>query len=276
MAGPRVNVGNVEIVALLDTPMEFDWAMFFPNNPRSDFDPYAGTYPESYAASGKFATNAQCYALRSRGKTVLVDTGLGPGPIAFLGGIRGNLVGDMRAKGVPPDSVDVVVFTHLHGDHVGWSLTADGAPTFPNARYYVPQGDWDFFSQALSANPQMGQILPLKDLGVLELFSGEIALTEEVTTYPTPGHTPGHTSLMVSSSGERALIAGDLAHHPAQVERSEWCSGFDGDPAKAIDSRGKAFDLVEADGLLTAMCHFPQPGFGKLVRLEGKRVFQAL
>ena len=276
MAGPRVTAGNVEIVALLDTPMEFDWAMFFPNNPRSDFDPYAEMYPESYAASGKFATNAQCYALRSQGKTVLVDTGLGPGPIAFLGGIRGNLVGDMKAKGVSPDSVDVVVFTHLHGDHVGWSLTADGAPTFPNARYYVPQGDWDFFSQALSANPQMGQVLPLKDLGVLELFTGEIALTPEVTTYPTPGHTPGHTSLMVSSSGERALIAGDLAHHPAQVEHTDWCSGFDGDPATAIESRSKAFDLLEADGLLAAMCHFPQPGFGKLVRLEGKRVFQTL
>ena len=95
MASPRVTVGNVEIVALLDTPMEFDWAMFFPNNPRSDFDPYAEMYPQSHPASGKFGTNAQCYALRSQGKTVLVDTGLGPGPIAFLGGIRGNLVGDM-------------------------------------------------------------------------------------------------------------------------------------------------------------------------------------
>ena len=276
MAGPRVTVGNVEIVALLDTPMEFDWALFFPNNPRSDFDPYAEMYPQSHPASGKFGTNAQCYAIRSQGKTVLVDTGLGPGPIAFLGGIRGRLVEDMRAKGVPPDGVDVVVFTHLHGDHVGWNLTVDGVPTFPNARYYVPQADWDFFSQALSANPQMQQVLPLKDLGALELFSGEIALTPDVTTYPTPGHTPGHTSVIVSSAGERAFIAGDLAHHPAHVDHTDWCSGFDGDPAKAIESRSKAFDLLEADGLLAAMCHFPQPGFGKLVRLAGKRVFQAL
>src|SRR3990170_9126587 len=276
MAGPRVTVGNVEIVALLDTPMEFDWAMFFPNNPRSDFDPYTERYPESYAASGKFATNAQCYALRSQGKTVLVDTGLGPGPIAFLGGIRGNLVGDMKAKGIPPDSVDVVVFSHLHGDHVGWNLTPDNVPTFASARYWVPQADWDFFGQAARANPQMQQVLPLKDLGVLELFSGEKAITPEVTTYPTPGHTPGHTSLMISSGGAKALIAGDLAHHPAQVDRTEWCSGFDGDAKQAVETRRKVFDQLEADGLLAAICHFPDPGFGKLVRLEGKRIWQAL
>jgi glyoxylase-like metal-dependent hydrolase (beta-lactamase superfamily II) len=95
-----------------------------------------------------------------------------------------------------------------------------------------------------------------------------------VTTYPTPGHPRPreHHGL----AGRTRAIAGDLAHPPAQVERTDWCSGFDGDPATAIQSRSKAFDLVEADGLLAAMCHFPQPGFGKLVRLEGKRVFQAL
>src|SRR3990170_5937916 len=102
MAGPKANVGNVEIVALLDTPMEFDWALFFPNNPRSDFDPYVELYPQCHPASGKFGTNAQCYALRSQGKTVLVDTGIGPGPIAFLGGIRGNLGGGMKGQGGLP------------------------------------------------------------------------------------------------------------------------------------------------------------------------------
>lgn len=279
MAGAKVTVGNVEIVSLLDTPMEFDWGMFFPRNDRTDFDPFRDRYPGSYAGDGKFRTYAHCYALRSEGQTVLVDTGLGPGPIAFLGGIRGHLVEEMNAKGVPPDSVNVVVFTHLHGDHVGWNLTPDNEPTFPGARYLVPQGDWDYFTKAdvAAQNPQIGaSVLPLQAVGVLDLFSGEKAITPELTTYPTPGHTPGHTSIMVSSAGERALVTGDLAHHPAQVDRSEWCSGFDGDPAQAVETRNRVFDRLEADGLLAAICHFPDPGFGKLVRLQGRRVWQAL
>jgi glyoxylase-like metal-dependent hydrolase (beta-lactamase superfamily II) len=278
MAGPKVTVGNVEIVSLLDTPMEFDWQLFFPNNSRTDFDPYTDTYPGSYAGD-KFRTYAHCYALRSQGKTVLVDSGVGPGPVSFLGGIRGRLLEEMSAKGVPPETVDVVVFTHLHSDHVGWNLTADNVPTFPKARYWVPEGDWDYFtaSDVASQNPQIGaSVLPLKGIGVLDLFSGEKAITAELTTYPTPGHTPGHTSIIVSSAGEKAIITGDLAHHPAQVGRTEWCSGADGDPAQAVQTRNKVFDQLEADGLLAAICHFPDPGFGKLVRLQGKRVWQVL
>ncbi|MEE8347551.1 MAG: MBL fold metallo-hydrolase [Dehalococcoidia bacterium] len=279
MAGSKVTVGNVEIVSLLDTPMEFDTGMFFPNNDSADFDPYKSQYPDAYGGDGKLRTYAHCFALRSGGKTILVDTGVGPGPVAMLGGICGRLVEDMRAKGVPPESVDIVVFTHLHPDHVGWNLTPDNVPTFAKARYLVPQVDWDFFtaSDVAPQNPHIqASVLPLKELGVLDLFSGEKAITEDLTTYPTPGHTPGHISILVSSAGEKAIITGDLAHHPAQVERTEWCCGFDGDPSQAVASRRKMFDQLEADGLLAAISHFPDPGFGKLVRLQGKRVWQAL
>jgi glyoxylase-like metal-dependent hydrolase (beta-lactamase superfamily II) len=279
MAGSKVTVGNVEIVSLLDTPMEFPAGMFFPNNAPTDFDPYRDQYPDAYGSGGNLRTYAHCFALRSKGKTVLVDTGIGPGPVAVLGGISGHLAEDMSAKGVVPDSVDAVVFTHLHPDHVGWNLTAENAPTFSKARYLVPQADWDFFtaSDVASQNPHIGaSVLPLKDLGVLDLFSGEKTLTEELTTYPTPGHTPGHTSIMVASAGEKAIITGDIAHHPAQADQTEWCCGFDGEPSQAVASRRKIFDQLEADGLVAAISHFPDPGFGKLVRLEGKRVWQAL
>ncbi|HEU4759667.1 MAG TPA: MBL fold metallo-hydrolase [Dehalococcoidia bacterium] len=275
MPSAKVTVGNVEIVSLLDTPMEFDWKMFFPKNDPSDFEPYRQQYPGSFG-EGKFRTYCHCYALRSQGRTILCDTGLGPGPIAFLGGIRGRLLEDMRSKGVQPEDVDMVVFTHLHGDHVGWNLSPDHVPNFGKARYLVPQADWDFFSQNAASNPQMGQVTPLKELGLLDLFSGERALTSEVTAIPTPGHTPGHTSLLISSGGEKAIITGDLAHHPAQVERSDWSSAFDGDPPKAVESRKKVFDQLESEGSLAVICHFPDPGFGRLARVQGKRVFQAL
>jgi len=121
----------------------------------------------------------------------------------------------------------------------------------------------------------MQQIMPLEKLGVLDLFSGELAITSEITTYPTPGHTPGHTSLLVSSGSEKAIITGDLAHHPAQVEHIDWCASFDNKADETIETRRKVFAQIESDGLVAAFCHFPDP-FGKLIRAEGKRVFQAL
>lgn len=274
MAVERVTVGNVEIITVVDTFMEFPWAVFFPSKDASLFEPYKSLYPQSWGEN-RFRTRAGTYVIRSQGKTILCDTGVGPGPHDWLGGLRGGLMDDMKAKGISPDEIDLVVFTHLHPDHVGWNLNPEGRPNFPKATYFVPEGDWNAFSKALAANPHMQQVMPLREMGKMELVAGERALTSEVTAIPTPGHTPGHTSLMISSSGERAVVMGDMAHHPAQVDQIEWCSGFDSDHAQTISSRRRLFDLVESEGLVAAFCHFPD-AFGKLVRLQGKRIFQAL
>ena len=112
---------------------------------RQGIEAYQEQYPGSWS-NGMFRTQVSAYVIRSQGKTILCDTGCGPGPIAFLNNATGDLLNDMRAKGVDPASVDVVLHTHLHGDHVGWNLTADGKPNFPNARYLAPQVDWDYFN----------------------------------------------------------------------------------------------------------------------------------
>jgi len=255
-------------------PFELPWAMMFPGRSQAELDPYQKMYP---FANGKVGlqTQAGAYAIRSRGKTVVCDTGLGPGPIAFLGGARGRLLDDMRDKGVDPASVDIVAITHLHADHVGWNLDGDGRPNFPNARYLVPQGDWDFFNAALDSNPQMQQVGPLKDLGRMDLISGETEVTADIRTMPTPGHTPGHMSFLIASAGEKAVIAGDVAHHPAQVNETGWCPVFDTDASASGNSRKRLMEMLESEGMAAAFCHFPEP-FGKIVRLEGKRIFQAL
>ena len=268
----KITVGNVEVVSILDTPMNFPFAAFFPSIDQSEFEPYRDLYPEAFNANGNFQTYAQASVLRSGGQTVLVDTGVGPG-------MNGALLNDLQAKGVPPESVDIVVFTHLHADHVGWNLSSDNVPNFSKARYLAPQADWDaaVAGSPATAGPHFNtQVEPLKALDVLDLFSGEKAITDEITAFPSPGHTPGHTSLLISSAGEKALITGDLAHHPAQVDRPEWCCGFDADPDTAIASRAKAFDQLEAEGFVARINHFAPPGFGRLVRRNGKRIFQAL
>ena len=274
MAGPKITAGNTEIISITDVVMEFPWPAFFPNVPMNELEKYRDLYPDSWGDFG-FKTDAGCYAVRSEGKTILVDTGLGPGPHQFLRGATGDLLNDMKSKGVEPDDVDVVLHTHLHPDHVGWNMSGD-APTFPNARYYAPQADWDFFSATLAANPQMEQVIPLNDMGRLELYDGEITITSEVTTLPTPGHTPGHCSVLVNSGGEKVLIAGDLAHHPAQVDRPEWSVAADMDPDRASATRKKMLDGLVKEGHVGAFCHFPGDGFGHIVESGDKRVFQAL
>ena len=181
----------------------------------------------------------------------------------------------------------MVVFTHLHPDHVGWNLLEDGGayrPTFPRARYVAHRADWDTFRkpevrQALEgvAGDFFAQTLePLEALGVLDLADGERSLTEEVTTLHTPGHTPGSMGLLISSGGERAIILGDALVHPAQVEHPDWGFAFDFDGETAVRTRNSLLDRIEAEGLVLSACHFPEPGFGRVVRLEGRRLWQAL
>jgi glyoxylase-like metal-dependent hydrolase (beta-lactamase superfamily II) len=275
MPAHTLKVGDAEIIALHDLPFALPYEVFFPAIERGQIDEYKPHCPGSWKGE-LFNTQAGAYAIRSEGKTILCDTGFGPGPIAFLNNATGMLLSDMRTKGIDPADVTTVIHTHLHGDHVGWNLSPEGKPNFPNARHIAPQADWDYFKADLANQPQMQQVVPLYEMGLLDLVAGETTITREVTTYPTPGHTPGHQSVMVTSGGERTLITGDLAHHPAQVDHPEWCSAFDMDHVQTTDTRKTLFAQLEADGIPVAFCHFPEAPFGKLVRAGTKRIWRAL
>ena len=129
--------------------------------------------------------------------------------------------------------------------------------TFANARYEVPQADWEQFRDELHVT---ALIEPLEALGVMDLVSGEYALTDEITAIPTPGHTPGHQSFVIASAGERALILGDVMHHPAQTEETAWSPSFDSDGALSAETRSALLERLEADGDLVR--RLPLPGAG--------------
>jgi glyoxylase-like metal-dependent hydrolase (beta-lactamase superfamily II) len=272
-----VQVGRVQIVALVDVPIGAPIERIFPDVAEERWQPYREIYPRSWDG-GQFRHNVQSYLLVTPTERILVDTGLGPGPHAMLDGATGALMDGLRAAGTAPDEIDRVVFTHLHGDHIGWNLQ-DGVATFPAARYVVPQADWEHFRspEGAAANPSVAaQVEPLEAMGVLDLVEGERTLSPELTLLPTPGHTPGHQSLVIASAGERALILGDVANHPAQVEELDWSPIFDIDAAAATITRRRVMERLEESGDLVAACHFPHPGLGHLVRLNGRRVFRAL
>jgi glyoxylase-like metal-dependent hydrolase (beta-lactamase superfamily II) len=117
-------------------------------------------------------------------------------------------------------------------------------------------------------------VWPLEQLGLIEFMNGEHILTRDLTAIPTPGHTPGHMSIMVTSQGERALILGDVVHNPAQVHETDWVSRADMDPDQTRVTRRTLMERLEQEGITAASGHFPAPGFGKVIRLEGRRYWQ--
>ena len=274
----KISVGNVEVTALSDGHLDFDPCVFFPTVEKNLWDPY----PDATDEHQKLHLNLGSFLIRSDGRTLLVDTGLGPvSPDAPDSG-WGELLDDLADKGLQPEDIDMVVMTHLHRDHVGWNLSEErGAvvPTFPKARYWVGAKDWEFFKteENLEKFPTNRTcVAPLEGLGLMELMEDGKAITADITPLLTPGHTPGHISLLISSQGEKGLILGDAAHHPVQLHELEWCSFADLNPDLARVTRRALFDRIEGDNTVMAAGHFPYPGFGRLARMEGRRYWQAL
>ena len=243
----------------------------------SPFDPFPDTdieqwreFPELLDSDEQINVRFGATAVRSGGKLIMIDTGLQD--------VDGTLLKDMEQKGVDRKAVDLVVFTHLHADHVGWNFT-DGKPNFPNARYLVSRRDWEHWTQAsvIADKPHIvDQILPLNELQLMDLIDGDYRITDELTTVATPGHTPGHISIVIASQGERAYILGDVAHSPAQAHYTDWSPSFDTDPELARGTRHSVIDMLEAEGILVSAGHFPDPGLGRFVRVEGRRRWQNL
>ena len=277
MARNKLTIGNVEITSLSDGILEFDLCNFFPAIPKEDWDPYGSHLTEEH----KVRFNLACFVVRSDGKTIVVDTGLGPKPTPETP--WGELLDDFKAHGVRPEEVDMVVMTHLHRDHIGWNLLAkDGKyePTFPNARYWMSAKDWEACHDPTLIETRFPNapdcVWPLEDLGLAEFMDGESALTSELTTLPTPGHTPGHMSIMINSQGQRGIILGDVLHNTVQVHETEWVSRADIDPDLTRTTRRSMMERLEREGIPVAAVHMAAPGFGKIVRLQGRRVWQVL
>ena len=207
----------------------------------------------------------------------MVDTGLGPGPHAAQNGVEGKLLANLAAVGVQPSDVDGVINTHIHPDHVGWNIV-DGKPTFSRARYTVSRVDWEHWTNQDDAPSYVpNQVVPLEDLGVLDLVEDDQEIFIGVRTLGTPGHTPGHQSILIESGGEAAVITGDVLHTPAQLQEPDWSFRADIDKGRAIASRQMLIEKAISDKLTVAAGHLRYDGnLGHIVEIEGRRYWQVL
>ncbi|MEU5951142.1 MBL fold metallo-hydrolase [Streptomyces sp. NPDC047525] len=222
------------------------------------------------------------FAVDVDGLRVLVDTGIGNGKQRAnpaWSNLNSDYLERLTQAGFAPDSVDLVVLTHLHTDHVGWNTRADRdswVPTFPNARYLTTRTEWDHWAAADmdEARRQMfrDSVHPIKDAGLLDLVDVprdgsaiDIDIAPGVRLRPTPGHTPGQVAVELSSQGERALITGDCIHHPVQLADPGLGSCVDTDPAAAARTRRELLSSLSGTGTLLLGSHFPPPTAGHVV-----------
>ncbi len=211
--------------------------------------------PHYATPDGKVHMTIRALVVESDGRRILVDTCLGNDkerPVESWSMRSGPFLDDLAAAGFPPESIDTVLCTHLHVDHVGWNtrlVDGEWVPTFPNARYLFADVEWEHWQRDDSGMDQVlraDSIQPVIDAGLVDLVATDARLTSHVSLAPTPGHTPGHVSVLIESGGERAVITGDLSHMVCQATHPEWGSSFDVDPAGAEATR-RGFFAGRAD-----------------------------
>ena len=279
MSASSIRIGNVEIIAVADASgLSAPYKLMFPQVEEAAWEPHRHLMIGDGAHLGFCITT---YLVRSGGKTILIDTGIGGKERPFFP--KGRLPESLAEAGVRLDEIDIVANTHMHIDHVGWHTTKQGeafVPTFPKAKVIFNQTEWDYFTQPEVANARgneyiVDSVLPLRDVADIDLVDGEYALTDEITLLPTPGHTPAHQSFVIRSGGEAGIVWGDICHHPVQVTEL-WSPSFDMDIEKATATRDRVLQKIEDEGLRLVAGHFPYPGFGGVVRVDGRRHWRAL
>lgn len=212
--------------------------------------------------------------IEAHGQTVVVDTCIGNDkqrnyPKWNL--MQTDFLERFEAAGFDIKTVDKVLCTHMHVDHVGWNTIKVGdawMPTFSNARYLYSKKEWDHWSK----EPQeYGPVIedsvqPIFDSGLADLVTDDYEVSAEISLEPTPGHTPGHVSVHIKSLGEDAVITGDMIHHPCQIRHVDWATSADVDQSKAIDTRQMFLEKYTDRPVLIIGTHFAGPSAGRIVR----------
>lgn len=261
-----MQIGAIEIEVVTDGRLSLDVTrMFGPEQPtewRSQVELEDGRVP--------FSVN--CLLVRVGDRRILLDTGTGrdePVLMERYGGHTGRLVENLGALGVQPAEIDTVVVSHAHGDHVGGATVPDGerrVPTFPNARYWLWRGEWEYWTapDRLAELPYLQRKLPpLAEHGRLELAETEVEVAPGVRLIAAPGHTPGHICVALTSGREMAIYTGDLLHHAAQFDHPEWSPAFDLLPQLSAASRRRILEQAQRDHAILLTAHLPTPGIAR-------------
>lgn len=278
-------LGDVSITRVLEYygSVELSPKTFFPEStPESWETNRSWLAPDFYDPAADVCVSAvQTWLLRSEGRTILIDTGVGNGksrPGKVWDHLHTRFLDNLAAAGVQPQDVDIVVNTHLHDDHVGWNTTLrDGewVPTFPNATYLMPRADFEFWNPANGQRSRSGSaghqvfadsVAPVADAGLVQLWDGHLDIDAHLRLDLAPGHTPGSSIVTLESGTDRALFVGDLLHTALQLVEPDVNSCFCEDPAGARATRRRLLGQAADTNTLVFPAHLGGHGGVEVTR----------
>lgn len=269
-------VGNLDVLVLSDGVAKAPATMYFAGTTPEQWEPHKRWLDHEGNVSFPFG----CFLVRSGDRRVLIDTGLGP--IDLWGFKGGALLDELAAAGVRPEQIDTVFVTHLHADHCGSVALPQGEglrATFPSATYRWTAEEDTYWrnNRPLGMPPSFDPKAIFDAVGARfqPIADGE-AVVPGITVIATPGHTPGHAGVILSSGTERAFVLGDAIGCPVQLEQPDWSGLGDMDPKLARKTQEAVLREVEGSGALLGTSHFPGLTFGRVLRGEGRCYWQPL
>jgi glyoxylase-like metal-dependent hydrolase (beta-lactamase superfamily II) len=277
-------VGKVRITKVVELETVGSTRFILPLATNEEIRKLPWLIPHFANEEGRLKMSIHSLVVETPEYRIVVDTGLGNDKqgrnVPTWNGRSGPFLQTLTEAGFAPDSIDTVLCTHLHVDHVGWNTRlVDGrwVPTFGNAAYVFGRTEFEYWRDH-STEPDKAAVFadsvkPIMDAGKAELIPSDHRLCEEITMIGTPGHSPGHMSLHIRSGGEEALLTGDVAHHPCQMAHLDWSSTADSDPVQSAETRRALFSRFADSPTLVIGGHF---NAGHIVREGNAFKFIAL
>lgn len=271
-------IGDVTVTRIveMDLPLKAgEEGTFLPKATPEALRKHPWLYPHFVTEDDQLVLSIHALLVEAPGLRLVVDTCIGNDkPRGLLGGraLATPFLERMAAAGWNRESVNAVICTHMHVDHVGWNTMRHGdgwVPTFPKARYLFAQAEfdhWNAFDEDNQRQIMADSVQPIIDAGLAEFVDLDHRLSDEVWLVPSTGHTPGHVSVMIESQGQRAAITGDMSHHPCQIAHPDWSPPFDSDPVEAAATRARLFGEWADGDVLVIGTHYAAPTAGRIRR----------
>jgi len=260
-------VGKVKITKIVELETIGSTRFILPLAGNEEIRKSPWLIPDFATEEGRLKMSIHSLVVETPSRRIVVDTGLGNDKegrnVPTWNNRKGDFLETLTAAGFAPDSIDTVLCTHLHVDHVGWNtklVSGQWIATFANARYVFGKTEYehwrDFSDEADKVAVFNDSVKPIVDAGKADLVASDHRLTDEITLIPTPGHSPGHISILITSDGETGLLTGDVAHHPCQMAHLDWSSTADFDPVQSAATRRELFSRFADTPTLAIGGHF--------------------
>jgi glyoxylase-like metal-dependent hydrolase (beta-lactamase superfamily II) len=272
-------IGDVEVARIVEVnAFEDNIAMLLKDETAAYVREHGWLQPHFATPEGLMKISFQAFVLRSRGQAVMIDTCIGADrqrEYDVFCRLKTSFLEDLAVAGFPPASIQAVLCTHLHFDHVGWNtrlVNGRWVPTFPQARYLFGKKEFDHWVHLRDTGGYHNfdhlhdAIDPIVAAGLVDYIGTDHRLTDEVSLFPTPGHTPGHVSVHIHSRGEEAVITGDLMHHPIQLVDPSRHANFDMDKAQGALTRQQFVERFANSKVRIIGSHFCDPTSGWIER----------